>query len=118
MPHSWRMIVAGASVVHEPLPRHRSSRTPEKDGHASHPSPRHGSLWLHLPSPSGSAHVGIPGVTSMKSQVAANVGATPREVEMIPTAKPVDALVNQFAGTNTERPTVSRPLVTPFVVTV
>jgi hypothetical protein len=58
-----------------------------------------------------------PVVTSINSQVAGNAGAGPAEVEMMPTAKPVEP-PNQPTGISSGSPRVLRWPVTPSVVTV
>jgi hypothetical protein len=58
---------------------------------------------------------GASGVTSIRSHVAGNTGAAPRDVEMIPTASPDDP-VNHPAGTDCDPPrSVTAPVTPPDV---
>src|SRR6185503_19259302 len=76
----------------------------------------------HSPSPSPSLHPLPPpepppeDVTSMKSHVAGNAGALPRDVEIKPTAIFVVVFVNQDEGTVCLLPTVVTAPVLPLVV--
>ena len=81
---------------------------------ALHTSLVHGLASSHSPS---ATHNGVPTSTSTKSHVAAKGGAAPREVEMMPTARPLDGFVSQADGMDTGAPSAVTGAVTPRCVT-